>query len=927
MTFYDIGTGIADVTDPAIGLYMAGMSDPRQITMDVESKLYARAFIVVDLESKKRVVIVSADIWTATQVIKTEVIKKLNESNVKKIKNKYSDDNVLISGTHTHSGPAGYSHNKLYDPSSEGLWTKIGQFFDNRSTGYNAHTFDCIVSGIVKAIENAHENLKPGKIYINTGLITEDCGNQRSVDAFENNKEFKADSKVSQTDKEMLLLKFVRLDEVGNPTLPIGTINWYPIHPTDRGQFNRLVSGDNKGEASRLFEEEMGTDYLVTDTFVAAFANSNCGDVSGNVKNINGKLIASVPNPITANIPTILVEGDPRKLITIDKANMIAHGQAQYKKAKDLFFSATRDPVSKERNEISGSVDYRHTRIDMANIDLGGNKRTYPAALGASFAAGSSEDSVPEPSAGLKEGITTEEITKPQNQKLKDDADFARDILKINFGLKKAAQVSTDWGGTKAMTAMNGLLYIVHGDTLWEKNPKTNAPARKIETGWGGTEAMTAMNGLLYIVQGEFFQGGILWEKDPNKAAQKIETGWGGTQAMTSMNGRLYIVRGGILWEKDPNKAARNVSTGWGSTEAMTSMNGLLYIVQGELFQGGILWEKDPNKAARKIETGWGGTGAMASTNGLLYIVWGGALWEKDPTDRKKNWKISEGWGGIQAMTALNGHLYLVQENTLWDHFEQGHWPKPIILNLVAAELPLVPNILPIQILKIGSLVITGVPGELTTMAGRRLKKTVLDELKGFGVDDLALATYANDYSQYITTKEEYDMQHYEGASTLFGPYTLEAYQQEFKKLAKALRNPTIVLTVPGYQGPSSDANRRVTIRNDSNETLNIKLYKANVLLNSITLPNGDITLKAKTEIAYFLPGDVERAAVYVNGGLRGAVQVGHLFRYPPAIQNIVITGYYPPAPPQIKSSTIKQENNPFYQNEWLQPVLHMMSS
>jgi neutral ceramidase len=50
------------------------------------------------------------------------------------------------------------------------------------------------------------------------------------------------------------------------------------------------------------------------------------------------------------------------------------------------------------------------------------------------------------------------------------------------------------------------------------------------------------------------------------------------------------------------------------------------------------------------------------------------------------------------------------------------------------------------------------------------------------------MAAYANDYSQYVTTKEEYDMQHYEGASNLFGPFTLHAYQQEFRKLSIALR-------------------------------------------------------------------------------------------------------------------------------------------
>jgi neutral ceramidase len=44
-----------------------------------------------------------------------------------------------------------------------------------------------------------------------------------------------------------------------------------------------------------------------------------------------------------------------------------------------------------------------------------------------------------------------------------------------------------------------------------------------------------------------------------------------------------------------------------------------------------------------------------------------------------------------------------------------------------------------------------------------------------------------------VTTPEEYQLQQYEGGSTLFGKYTLPAYQQEFAGLAKALKAGTPV--------------------------------------------------------------------------------------------------------------------------------------
>jgi neutral ceramidase len=90
---------------------------------------------------------------------------------------------------------------------------------------------------------------------------------------------------------------------------------------------------------------------------------------------------------------------------------------------------------------------------------------------------------------------------------------------------------------------------------------------------------------------------------------------------------------------------------------------------------------------------------------------------------------------------------------------------------------------------------LAGVPAEITTMAGRRLREDVQDVFKrapdgiGSPVTDVLVTAYSNAYSGYITTKEEYDVQHYEGASTLFGPLTARAYRQEFVSLAKTMRD------------------------------------------------------------------------------------------------------------------------------------------
>lgn len=117
-----------------------------------------------------------------------------------------------------------------------------------------------------------------------------------------------------------------------------------------------------------------------------------------------------------------------------------------------------------------------------------------------------------------------------------------------------------------------------------------------------------------------------------------------------------------------------------------------------------------------------------------------------------------------------------------------AHFPKPVAVPFGAMKPhPWCPEVLPLQLVRIGQLHLVAVPAELTIVAGLRLRRTVAAAL-GVPLENVLVQGYANAYSQYVTTPEEYDAQHYEGASTLFGRYTLPAYQQEFARLAAAMR-------------------------------------------------------------------------------------------------------------------------------------------
>lgn len=49
----------------------------------------------------------------------------------------------------------------------------------------------------------------------------------------------------------------------------------------------------------------------------------------------------------------------------------------------------------------------------------------------------------------------------------------------------------------------------------------------------------------------------------------------------------------------------------------------------------------------------------------------------------------------------------------------------------------------------------------------------------------VTIAGLSNSYASYVVTYEEYQAQRYEAASTIFGPHTLDAYIQEFSRLAR----------------------------------------------------------------------------------------------------------------------------------------------
>ena len=151
------------------------------------------------------------------------------------------------------------------------------------------------------------------------------------------------------------------------------------------------------------------------------------------------------------------------------------------------------------------------------------------------------------------------------------------------------------------------------------------------------------------------------------------------------------------------------------------------------------------------------------------------------------------------------------------------HFPKPILISGGEINIPYawLPEVIELQVFRIGSLFILTNPSEITTMAGRRIIKAMRTLISGFLGDTediiVLLTTISNGYSSYLTTFEEYQAQRYEGSSTLYGPYSLDAYILQYTKLVKSL-------LVPSEGTTESDVNQ-VMIPNQSDQYLQLSRF------------------------------------------------------------------------------------------------------
>ncbi|KAI0129576.1 neutral/alkaline non-lysosomal ceramidase [Xylariales sp. AK1849] len=373
---YLLGVGKADITGPVVEINFAGYASPSQTGTGLRQRIYSRAFIVGDVNNPDdRFVYVILDAQSGDTAVRYGVLDGIaalgSEYAV------YGQSNLAFTGTHSHSGPGAWFNYLLPQITS---------------LGFDKQSYQAIVDGAVLSIQRAHESLEEG--YLDFGTVDIDDGNlSRSLYAYLANPESERAEYSDSTDKTMTVLKFQRASDSKN----IGVLTWYPVHGTSMLENNTHVTGDNKGVAAVMFEKDVEGDDSVAEGFVAGFSQANVGDTTPNVLGAwcddgSGDM-CSLENSTCADGKSESCHGRGPLFEKLDLGVSSCYeiGRRQYAGAKSAYdaLNSSGTPV------VGSSVKSFHFYQDMSYyqfpLDNGTTVQSCPAALGYSFAAGTTD--------------------------------------------------------------------------------------------------------------------------------------------------------------------------------------------------------------------------------------------------------------------------------------------------------------------------------------------------------------------------------------------------------------------------------------------------------------------------------------------------------------------------------------------------------
>lgn len=257
---YRAGFGRASITVYEPGSCVFGWGDTTAICEGVLEPLHARAMVVEHPKTKRRIAYVCCDLGIMTESVRHHAVEKLVRADVG-----LSEHDVMLTATHTHSGPSGYSTYLFYAASAP---------------GFSAYVHDAIVEGIFAAVMDALRALTPAYLVVHEGEVplSEPIAWNRSVVAYNLNTDVEPlpwSRRDEAVDRKMLVLRADAPDG-----RPLGLVSWFASHGTCLHHQNRKLHPDHKGLAASMLEAKQRAGG--NESYVAIFAQGAAGDITPN---------------------------------------------------------------------------------------------------------------------------------------------------------------------------------------------------------------------------------------------------------------------------------------------------------------------------------------------------------------------------------------------------------------------------------------------------------------------------------------------------------------------------------------------------------------------------------------------------------------------------------------------------------------------
>lgn len=362
---------------PVVELSFNGYGNTNQVGAGLRQRIYARTFIIANPSNPDDTFIyVVLDALTGDTGVRHGVLEGL--AALGKDYARYSEQNLAITGTHSHSGPGAWMNYLLPQIPSRG--------FDQQS-------HKALVDGALLSIQRAHGSLTSGRLAFDS-IDLENANINRSPFSYDANPEEEKARYSDNVDKTMTLLRFDR--ESDNKTMAI--LTFFPVHGTSMYNNNTLVTGDNKGVAAWLFERSTQDDNRFAEDFVAGFSQSNVGDTSPNVlgawcEDGSGERCRYEDSTCGGKMEHCRARGPFFRENDNGAKSCFEIGRLQFAAAKEAY-----DRMDVDTTRIVGSshVGAFHVYQDLSNYTFqspfnSSTLATCPAALGFSFAAGTTD--------------------------------------------------------------------------------------------------------------------------------------------------------------------------------------------------------------------------------------------------------------------------------------------------------------------------------------------------------------------------------------------------------------------------------------------------------------------------------------------------------------------------------------------------------